>query len=175
VSRGGTLGPATVLPGGNEGPSWPSMALYLVLLLVGIGLQATMASQLRLAGGQPDFLLTLALCTALLTDASTGATAGFVSGLMTAAMTSETMGTYLVTRTVAAWAIGALRKRFVRAGIVVTLLGVGLGSVLAGALYGLSAPKIGLGSWFALTFVGAGFNVLISLPIALVLQWRLRG
>jgi ethanolamine transporter EutH len=111
---------------------------------------------------------------ALLTDAPTGGAAGFVSGLVTAALTGQTMGTYLVTRTIAGCLLGGLRKRFIRSGVLVTLLGVGLGSIIAGLLYGLSVPRIGLGHWLSLTFVGAGFNMLVALPVALVLRWQTR-
>lgn len=149
-----------------------ALIAYLVLLFMGVGLQSTVASQLSFLGAQPDFLLTLALCVALLTEATVGASAGFISGLMTAAIAGPTMGTYLVTRTLAAWAVGALRRRFVRVGVLVTLAGVGLGTILSGVLYGLSNPRIGLANWFALTFVGALLNMVISLPVALLALFR---
>ena len=145
-----------------------ALVAYLLLLFTGVGLQATVASQLSFLGAQPDFLLTLALCVALLTDSTIGATTGFISGLMTAAVAGPTMGTFLVTRTIAAWAVGALRRRFVRVGVLVTLAGVGVGSILAGVLYGLSNPRIGFAHWFSLTFIGALLNMAIALPVALL-------
>jgi rod shape-determining protein MreD len=154
--------------------SFRSVILYGLLLSVGLGLQAGLSWRLSFIGGQPDFLLALALCGALLTDAPTGAAAGFVSGLMTAAITGQTMGTYLVTRTVAAALVGWLRKRFVRAGVLITLLGVGAGSIVASVLYGLSNPRIGMGNWLSLTFVGALFNILVALPVAILLRGQTR-
>ena len=152
--------------------SWRALVVYLVLLTAGIGLQSSMAVHLNFLGAQPDFLLTLALCVALLTDASIGAGAGFISGLVTAAIAGPTLGTFLITRIVAAWAVGALRRRFVRVGIGVTLLGVGAGSVLAGVLYGFSNPRIGLAHWLSLTFVGAVMNLLVALPLAVLARWK---
>jgi rod shape-determining protein MreD len=167
VSRG-SLGTATL-----AGPlSGRALALYIALLLLSVGLQSSVATQLSFFGAQPDFLLTLALCIALFNDAAMGASAGFLSGLMTAAIAGPTMGTYLVTRTVAGWAVGALRKRFVRVGVFVTLAGVGLGSVITGVLYGLSNPRIGLLHWLSLTFVGAGLNMAVALPLALLARWK---
>ncbi len=149
-----------------------SLLLYSVLLFIGVGLQSVFSSSLVLWGGQPDFLLTLALSVALITDSSLGAVAGFISGLMTAVVAGPTLGTFLVTRTIAAWAVGALRKRFVHAGVLVTLMGVGLGSILSGVLYGLSNPRIGLGHWFSLTVVGAVLNMIAALPVAVLLRWQ---
>lgn len=167
MSRGTLMG-TTNAP---ELSPW-AVGLYAVLLFLGLGLQAIFSTRLSFFGGQPDFLLALALCAALLTDAPTGAAAGFLSGLMTAAVTGQTMGTYLVTRTVAAALVGWLRKRFVKAGVFITLLGVGAGSVLAGVLYGLSNPRIGLSHWVSLTFVGALFNMIVALPVAFLLRWQ---
>lgn len=175
MSRGNALGTTTIAPPGSVTLSLRTVAVYLALLLAGIGLQATVSSQLAFLGAQPDFLLALALCAALLTDAPTGATVGFFSGLMTAAVTGQTVGTYLVTRTVAAWVVGGLRKRFIRSGVLVTLLGVGLGSIIAGLFYGLSVPRIGLSHWLSITFVGAGFNMIAALPVAILLRWQTRG
>ncbi|WP_394796156.1 hypothetical protein [Armatimonas sp.] len=166
--------PTTAAATGSGPPSWQAVVLYFVLLMAGVGLQATVSSHLGFLGAQPDFLLALALCVALLTDAPLGASAGFLSGLMMAAISGQTMGTYLVTRTVAAWLVGGLRKRFVRAGVLVTLLGVGVGSLIAGLLYGLSVPRIGLYHWLSLTFVGAGLNMFVALPVAVLLRWQTR-
>ena len=152
--------------------TWRSLLLYSLLLFIGVGLQSVFAVHLTLWGGRPDFLLTLALSVALLTDASLGAAAGFISGLMTAVVAGPTLGTFLVTRTIAAWVVGALRKRFVHAGVLVTLTGVGLGSILSGVLYGFSNPRIGLENWISLTFVGAGMNMVAALPVAIVLRWQ---
>ena len=166
MSRGGQ----GVTLGGEVSPR--AFVAYLLLLFTGVGLQSTVASQLSFLGAQPDFLLTLALCVALLTDATVGATAGFFSGLMTAALAGPTLGTFLVTRTIAAWAVGTLRRRLVRVGVLVTLIGVGVGSILAGLLYGLSNPRIGITHWLSLTFVGALLNMAIALPIALLSLFR---
>lgn len=170
MSRGSLMAAST-------GPELSPRALggYVVFLFLGLGLQAVFAGRITLLGGQPDFLLALALCVALFTDAPTGAAAGFVSGLMTAAVTGQTMGTYLVTRTIAAALVGWLRKRFVRAGVLITLLGVGAGSIVAGTLYGLSNPRIGLAHWASLTFVGALFNMLVAVPVAVVLRLQTRS
>jgi rod shape-determining protein MreD len=170
MSRGTLRGVRALQEG--ERIAAPSILLYLALLLVGVGLQASLSSQLRLWGGQPDFLLALALCGALLTNAPLGASAGFLSGLMTAAVTGQTMGTYLVSRTIAACVVGGLRKRFIRAGVLVTLLGVGLGSIIAGVLYGLSVPRIGLFQWISMTFIGAAMNMFVALPVAILLRWQ---
>jgi len=150
--------------------SWGKGFAYAVLLFIAIGLQAGLAYSLNVFGAQPDFLLTLALCTALVTDSVVGACVGFLSGLFMAALSGTTVGTYLLSRMLAAWLVGALRKRFVRSGFLVTLFGVAMGTIVAGVLFGLSVPRMGLLRWLTVTFVSALWNSIVALPLVLVLR-----
>lgn len=142
-----------------------------VLLFIGIGLQSSLAFSLSFFGAQPDFLLTLALCTALVTEAEFGAVVGFLSGLGMAALAGTTVGTYLVSHTAAAWLVGGLRYRFVRAGFLITILGVAVGTIVSGVLFGLSVPRIGLLRWLTITFVSAVWNAVVALPLTVILRW----
>lgn len=143
---------------------------YLFLSLVLVGLQSSLAFRLELFGAKPDFLLTLALCAGLLTEGVGGAAAGFLAGLFTVAVMGNTVGTYLISRTVAAWLVAVLRKRLVRTSVWVTVIGVALGTVVAGILFGLSVPRIGLSRWLSATFASTLINALVALPITLVLR-----
>lgn len=148
-----------------------SVAGFALLLVLMIGLQSVLSRQLTVFGASPDFLLTLMLSAALLTDASTGACVGFVDGLAMAGTTfGQTPGTYIVTRTISGYVVGGLRRRFLPSGIFAAVLGVALGSALAGVLYGLSVPRIGVTRFIQSTFLGALYNAVLAVPVSLCLR-----
>lgn len=147
-----------------------TIAGFILLVVVMVGVQSSAAFRLEFLGGKPDFLLTLALCVGLLTDCVGGAIAGFLVGLMTVAVTGSTVGTYLITRTVAAFLVSVLRQRFIRSGTLVTLFGTAVGTMIAGVLFGLSVPGIGLTRWLTATFVSALWNAIAAIPITLALR-----
>lgn len=149
---------------------WGVCAFALLLLVLG-GLQSVLAIRLTVWGGSPDFLLTLALCAALVSDAQTGALAGFVCGWMMAALTGETLGTFLISRTLAGWAAGTATTRFFRGNVFVVLAGVFVASLIAELIYAFSAPpRGGFWEWGRGVLIEAVWNALLSLP----LTWLLR-
>lgn len=143
---------------------------FWVLLVVCAVLQSSVSFRLRLWGGQPDFLLVLALSAALLSNATQGALCGFAVGLVTGALHGETVGTWIVTRVLVGYLAGRTVERVVQPGVLVAVAGTLVGSVLAGLLYGLSVPGIGLNRWIALTLPTAGLNLVAAVPIALLLH-----
>lgn len=152
-------------------PPARALAGLFLLLLLGAGLQTTLAPRLLLWGGQPDFVFAVAIAASLLVDAGTGALAGFAGGLITAALVGETVGTLIVSRTLAGFAAGALGARLFRVNLLVVLAGTFVASLLANGVYALSAPAVfarsggGVGA-----LMGAFGNALIALPIALLLR-----
>jgi rod shape-determining protein MreD len=156
-------------------PSFPraprALAGFFLLLLLAAGLQTTLAPRLLLLGGQPDFVFAVAIAAALLADAGVGALAGFAAGLITAALIGDTVGTLIVSQTLAGFAAGALGARLFRTNLVVVLAGALAVSLLAHAAYALSAPAVfarGGGAGGVLT--AAVGNALIALPVALLLR-----
>jgi len=158
----------------QQQPGALSVGLFVLSLFVAVGIQSVLPGALAGAGvGAPDLVLVLVLVAALLTDAGTGALIGFAGGLLTAAVVGETVGTFLVTRSVAAFAAGSLAGRFFRTNGAVVVLAVVAGSSVAEALYGLAAPPLK-----AVTLAGylrnAGFSVLWNAALALPAAWLLR-
>jgi LytS/YehU family sensor histidine kinase len=115
-------------------------------------------------------LLTLAPSGALLSDAGVGCLTGMASGLMTAAVVGQTVGTYLVSRTLAGFMAGWMTNRLYRGNIGVVVLGVFLTSVLAEVAYGLAAPRLSLHHWVQTTLIGAVMNAALALPVTLLLR-----
>jgi rod shape-determining protein MreD len=152
-------------------PSDVARVLFVFLLLVCTAFQGVFSFRMTLWGGQPDFILTLALVAALLSDAVLGCYVGFAAGLATAALAGETVGTYLVSRTIAGCVAGGLTSRLFRGNLGVVFLVVLLASLVAQALYGLAAPPQGhIAGWLKGAALGAVWNAVISLPLTYLLR-----
>jgi rod shape-determining protein MreD len=152
-------------------PSPLSVVLYIILLLIGAGLQSTAAAGIAFRGAHPDFVLTIALSAALLSDASVGCLAGFGAGLVMTSVVGRTLGTFLVSRTIAGYVAGLVTKRLYRGNAGVVLLGVFIGSIIAEIVYGLSDPRLTLSHWVQTTLLGAGMNAVLALPMTVILRY----
>jgi hypothetical protein len=154
-------------------PEWPSrraILWFLVLLLVAGGLQSTVAAHFTFWNAQPDFPMALALAAALLSDAATGSLAGFAAGLVSGSIVGQTLGTFLVTRTLAGFVSGSFTARLYGANLGVVVLGVFTGSVVAEILHGLAAPRISLLHWIQTALLGGAMNALLALPLSALLR-----
>ena len=147
-----------------------AFTLWVLLLLGASSLQAVYAARLAFWGGYPDFPLTVALCAALLSDASVGCVTGFGAGLVMASVCGRTLGTFLISRTIAGYLAGLLTNRLFRGNLGVVFLGVWGASVAAEVIYGLAAPRLTLMHWVYSTLIGATMNAFLALPITLLLR-----
>lgn len=145
--------------------------VYCALLLLAAGLQAQVSHRLHFCGGQPDFLFALLLTTAFLSDSSgTGALIGFGGGLMTGAVVWETVGTFLVSRTLAGFVAGWFSDRMSQSNVAVLIFAVAGASVVGELVYVLAAPRIGLSRWVLGALVGTAWNIALSLPLFFLLR-----
>ncbi len=144
----------------------------ILLFLAGCVAQSTLAYPIHsLFGSQPDFLLTILLCASLLSDAATGAVLGFAGGLLSASLIGQTVGTLLVSRTLAGYLAGLFTARVFEATTIVVMLGVLVTSIAAFLLQTLAAPpRIALMPWLLTTIGGALWNALLSVPITSILR-----
>ncbi len=141
-----------------------------LLLLVAAALQGSLSPRWYFWGGQPDFVFTLILAAALLSDAGLGALLGLGGGLLTAALVGETVGTFLVSRTLGGFVAGWISGRLFRASAGVVLLSAGVASLASEAVYVLAAPRLGLESGLRSALVGAGWNALLAIPATALLR-----
>lgn len=144
-------------------------ALCLLLLFAG-ALQGALAWRLHAGGGQPDFVLAVLLSAALLSNAALGSLIGLAGGLVTAALVGETIGSLLVSRTLAGFAAGWLASRLFRVSPSVAVLGALFASIVAEIVYVLAAPRIGVRVWLGAALVGALWNAALAVPLTLVLR-----
>jgi rod shape-determining protein MreD len=145
-------------------------ALAALLLLLAAGFQGTLAPRLFAAGGQPDLVLAAALTLSLLSGPTAGALLGFAAGLLGAALSGETVGTLLVSRTLAGFVGGAFGARLLRPAAPAVALGVFAATLAGEAVYILAAPRVGAARWAAAAVVGAAWNVLLALPTMVLLR-----
>jgi rod shape-determining protein MreD len=146
-----------------------TVALTLLLLLAG-GLQSTVSYRFAIGGGQPDFVLVIALTAALLSNARVGGLVGFAAGLITAGLTGQTVGTYIVTRTLVGFLAGGLSGRFLRVHVVTVAVCAGIGALTAELLYGLSVPRSGFLPIIRAAGIGAIGNGVAALFAAVLLR-----
>jgi rod shape-determining protein MreD len=123
-------------------PSPRAGLAFLVLLIAAALLQSTLSPRLFVLGGQPDFVFIVVIAGALLADAGFGALFGLGGGLLTAALVGETVGTFLVSRTLAGFVAGAVGARLFRGNVFVVMAGVALAALVAEGVYVLSAPGV---------------------------------
>jgi rod shape-determining protein MreD len=153
-------------------PSPRAGLAFLVLLVAAALLQSTLSPRLFVLGGQPDFVFIVVIAGALLADAGLGALFGLAGGLLTGALVGETVGTFLVSRTLAGFVAGAVGARLFRGNVFVVMAGVALAALVAEAVYVLSAPGVAArpAPWIQATLVGTLWNALLALPVSALLR-----
>ena len=153
---------------GRRGP-----LLLLVLFMAGVA-QTTLAPRLFFFGGQPDFVFAVVIAAALLAEAGLGALLGLGGGLITAALVGETVGTFLVSRTLAGFAAGAMGGRLFRSNAGVVFLGALLASAVAEGVYVLAAPGPAAvasgGAGLRAILVGTAWNAVLAVPASALLR-----
>ncbi|MBI5830942.1 MAG: hypothetical protein HZB16_01350 [Armatimonadetes bacterium] len=148
-------------------PAWvPWMCLVAVLL------QSHLAYRMGWAGEFCDLSLAVALSCALAAGEETGILAGLVVGLLMGYSAGLALPAFIVSRVVAAGAVG--RMRFVvHAGNPLAQVGVvALGAVGAEVLFALFYPAVlGQPGWFERVLFRAGLTAIVTLPVAWLLSW----
>ena len=160
---------------GGSPPSPLALVWLAILFLLVAGAQSAIVGRLPLpTGAEPDLVMTLALVAALLSDAATGAWVGLFAGLVTSALVGQTVGTYLVSRTLAGFAAGNATARLFRGNIAVVLVGVLLASLVSEAIYLLAAPRMvlahGVGTAARTAALSAVANAVCALPLLFILR-----
>jgi rod shape-determining protein MreD len=156
----------------------------IVLLLIAFGLQSTVASDLRIQGVAPDFLLVAAVCAGLAGGARQGMLVGFASGLLADLYLTDTpVGLCALVFCLVGYGVGTLRENVVPDGWILT-------PILALAATGIGvALFVGIGDIVGQTqLVAAGRNALIrtalieslwsavvAVPVAWLFGWAARG
>jgi rod shape-determining protein MreD len=140
--------------------------LIIVSLLLSAGMQSTFSGRLYFYGAQPDFLLTTAIVIGVQTNSSIGTLVGFFAGWLMAGVSGPYAGTYIISRTIAAFGALWLTESFLRHAILASLAATFCGTLFAGILFALSVPNFGIVSLLKMAGVGAVMNTLLALPLS---------
>lgn len=149
--------------------------LAWTMLLTAVILQGTLAGQVRLAGYLPDLVLTTVLCLGLVTGPYYGAVFGFSGGALQSILVSESPGSFMVSRTLAALVLGVVGVRLFRGNWVAPLLLLFVGTLLAEFIFFLMTPTTGFRHCLHLALAEGVWSVLFGVFLyPLTQRWLIR-
>lgn len=138
------------------------LALAVLFIFV---LHAAFAGLLVIYRVHPNAALTALLISCLFVDAATGAWLGLMIGLLEGSWLASYSGSFMVTRTIAGWAVGALEYRIFRDNPLVAMGVAVVGTLLVECCFFLFAPQPHILRWFFRTIWQSVYNGLLGLPI----------
>ncbi|GBC91703.1 hypothetical protein HRbin15_00158 [bacterium HR15] len=143
---------------------WGTTLRVGVLLWVATVLQGILLPAIAVRGAMPDLLLLMLGCLALQLNPSAAATAGFFAGLLHASMLDQTVGSLILSRTVAAFAIAWLPIMLDRQRLLSACLACALMVLLANGLLYLAAPSITGWDWWRAMVGVMVYNTILAVP-----------
>jgi rod shape-determining protein MreD len=149
---------------------WLRILRWLTLIVLAAVAQGVWAPQVRIAGATPDFPLLILACLAMLTNPNTAAWAGFLTGLLHASMLEQTVGSLLMSRTLAATAVAYLPLLISKRHWLSIVPAVALLTWLAQALFYLAAPTISVGAFWQGTLGSMVYNMGLAIPVYWLVQ-----
>lgn len=155
-----------------------------VLLAVGVIIQTTFGSDLRIGGVAPDFLLLLAIAGGLSTGPAAGAIIGFGAGLLAdLSLTTTPLGLSALAWCLVGFAVGWARSNILPHGRPVEPL-IGFAATLGGVAVFLAVGDVaGQGTILALgphwllrvALIEAAWNAVLIIPAAWLMRRAARG
>ncbi len=166
--------PERSLPSGSE------IARLVVVLLVAVLLQTTVAPHLRLLGAYPDFALIAVVCVALLKGSETGAVFGFLTGMLTAIALMEPFGLSAFVFVLVGYFAGRYAETADLPAGLAPLLTVFVATLVANVLFAMAqfllAREVPLGFFLGRVLLPSlVFNTLLAAPLYLLVRLWLRG
>lgn len=147
----------------------------VIALFVGFAFQVAFSHTLRIRDIAPHIALTTLLVECLFVGPNTGAVLGFALGLLEGSYASRYLGSFLVTRSLAGFAVGAMEERVFRDNPVVAIATVLIGSVLVEGCFFLFVPQTPVLPWARYTLYQVLYNAVLALPLYFLLRHLLLG
>jgi rod shape-determining protein MreD len=140
------------------------------VVFVGALFQAAIFSSFSIGGGAPDVLLVVVVSLGLLRGSVPGAVLGFAGGLVVDLLTLDTLGLTSLVLTLAGFWAGRYAETTARGRRLPVLLGVGVMTVLAGALgfalhYMLGDDVVARHALVTALLPAVALNLVFALPI----------
>lgn len=149
---------------------WARTLRWLLLVIAAAVAQGVWANSLRIGTATPDFPLIVLACLAMLTNPNTAAWAGFLTGLLHASMLEQTVGSLLISRTLAATAVAYLPMLLSKRHWLSVVPAVILLTLLAQGLLYLAAPTVSGGAFWQATLWGMVYNIGLAIPAYWLVQ-----
>ncbi len=153
---------------------WQPIALVVLLFWVAAALQVKAVQSLTIFGARPDFLLVVAVSVSVLHRPGTAAGMGGIAGFLQGVISGANLAHYVVSRAVAAFAVGHVSKLEldVRSGYV-GLMAVGA-TIIAQVLLMIFAPQPEFWSFIQATILTALYNGVLAIPVYALLRRAFR-
>lgn len=146
-----------------------SFRAFIVLFFAAV-FGSTFIPQIRILGGQPDFILIFVLTWAALSSVESGIVWAFIGGALHDLMSSAPMGTTILALLVVVFALEGVRSQIVSIGLITVLALIVIGTfthkiVLLGVL-ALAGFNIDPVQQFTYNVIPSlGFNLALALPV----------
>jgi rod shape-determining protein MreD len=140
-----------------------------VILFLGAVLEGSISHRIAIASVPPDFLLVGTCCVALLTGRSAGALVGFLGGLLSGALAINSVGAFVVSRTLAGFFAGWSRRLLSPTLWATCLVVTCVCSFAAELTFLLVAPQSDLAGWVQRTVTRSAYNAVLSVPVYVLL------
>jgi len=137
----------------------------LFLLWVGGVLQSGLALHCTIFGATPDFLLAILAPMCLLSSSSRAPAYGFAAGLIQGALSGANLTHYVVSRTIAAYAVARLGKTDLQFSVPLAGLASAGMTLFAHLLLMFTAPPQIIPSFIGDTIGTAVYNGVIAMPV----------
>ena len=145
--------------------------LPIVLLFLAGALQGNLPSWLVIKGARPDFLLVVLIAFSLTQDPLTGAVLGFFAGLIHGSIVGNSLGSFIVSRTIIGFAAGSVTIRLFSENPVVPVLAAGALTFVGEALFLLANPAPNLLASFNIIVFKSLYNSFFTLIAYWLLRW----
>ena len=144
------------------------------LIFLGFVLHAAYATDLKVHGVTPNLAVCCLLVFSLFFGPNAGAVMGFCTGLMEASFVADYVGSFIVTRTIAGFAVGALEERIYRDNAFVAVIATVAGTLLIAGCFFLFAPQPYALQYFTRALNESLYNGAVALPLYLVVRRSIR-
>lgn len=145
--------------------------LPMLLILLAAGLQGNLPEWMLIKGGQPDLILVALIATALMLDPTTGAVLGFFAGLVQGSIVSDSLGSFIVTRTIIGYAAGTLTVRMFSDNPVVPVIAAGGLTFVGEFIFLLANPTPNLIGAINTILAKSLYDSLLTIIVFWFLRW----
>jgi len=149
-------------------------AILVAFLLAAFVVHAAFDARMEIWGVRPNLGLCVMLLGALFGGPNAGALSGFTLGLLEASFASLYLGSFIVSRTLAGFLVGALDERIFRSSFSVALTVVTIGTAAVEGMFFLFAPQPHVTRWLIRTLGECGYNAALAIPLFLLIRRAVR-